>query len=72
MQPMMQPINMIMIYYWDKKFKKRLHVLEDEVTIIEKNNNIDLLSLAERMHFFIGRVPNDRHCAFLSNKSLSY
>ena len=34
----MQPINVIMIYYWDKKLKKTLHVLEADI-IIKKNNN---------------------------------
>ena len=29
----MQPINMIMIYYWDKKLKKRLYVLEADMII---------------------------------------
>ena len=46
----LQPINMIMIYYWDKKLKKRLHILEVDIIIIKKNN-IDLMSLAQRMHF---------------------
>ena len=50
--------------------KKRLHVLEADIRTIKKP--IDLMSLAQRMHFFTGRVPNDRHCACLSNKSLSY
>ena len=27
----MQPMNMIMIYYLDKKLKKRLHVLEADI-----------------------------------------
>ena len=27
----MQLINRIMIYYWDKKLKKRLHVLEADI-----------------------------------------
>ena len=54
---------MIMIYYWDKKLKKRLHVLETDITIKEKN--IDLMSLAQKMHF-LQNVPNDR------NKTLSY
>ena len=27
----MQLINVVMIYYWDKKHKKRLHVLEDYI-----------------------------------------
>ena len=48
----MQLINMIMIYYWDKKLKKRLHVLEADIIIIKKNN-IDLMSLAWRMHFLL-------------------
>ena len=42
---------MIMIYYWDKKLKKRFHVLEAEIITIQKSNNIDLMSLDERMHF---------------------
>ena len=33
----MQPINMIMIYYWDKKLKRRLHVLEADVKTIKKH-----------------------------------
>ena len=32
----MQPINMIMIYYWDKKLKKRLHVLEADMIRFKK------------------------------------
>ena len=32
----MQPINMIMIYYWYKKLKKRLHVLEADIVTIKK------------------------------------
>ena len=32
----MQPINVIMIDYWDKKLKKRLHVLEADITIKKK------------------------------------
>ena len=46
----MQPINIIMIYCWDKKLKKELHVLEADI-IIKKERSIDLMSLAERMHF---------------------
>ena len=62
----MQPIDMIVIYHWDKKLKKRLHVLEaDEITI-------ELMFLAQTMHLFTERVPNDHHCPCLSNKSLSY
>ena len=38
-----------MIYYCDKKLKKRLHVLETDIITVKKN--IDLLSLAQRMHF---------------------
>ena len=45
----MQPINMITIYYWDKKIKKRLHVLEADIITIKKNSN--LMSLAQMMHF---------------------
>ena len=30
----MLPINMIMIYYWDKKLKKRMHVLEANLVAI--------------------------------------
>ena len=49
----MQPIDMIMIYYWDKKLKKkRFHVLEaDIITIKKTTKNIDLMSPAQRMHF---------------------
>ena len=55
----MQPINMIMIYYQDKKLKKQLHVLEADIITIKKKKtknkkkqkNIDLMSLAERIHF---------------------
>ena len=32
----MQYIHMIMIYYRDKKLKKRLHVLEADIIIISK------------------------------------
>ena len=32
----MQPINMIMIYYRDKKLKKRLHVQETDIITIKK------------------------------------
>ena len=30
----MQPINIVMIYYRDKKLKKRLHVLEEQKKIL--------------------------------------
>ena len=36
----MQPINMIMIYYRDKKLKERLNFLEADIKTIKKN--IDL------------------------------
>ena len=46
----MQLINMIMIYNRDKKFFFKLHVLEaSKITI--KKRNVDLKSLAERIHF---------------------
>ena len=38
-----------MIYYWDKKLKKWLYVLEADIITILKN--IDLITLAERVHF---------------------
>ena len=45
----MQPVNMIMIYYWDKKRKKNdLHVLEADITTIK---NIDLMCLAQSVLF---------------------
>ena len=63
----MQPINMIIIFYWNKKLKKKwLHVLEADIITIKKN--IDLMSRAKKMHF----LRDDRHCAFLSNNALSY
>ena len=62
----MQPINMIMIYYWDKKLKKRLHVLEADITTIKKSHLFEVSS--SKNAFFTGRVPNDR----LSYKPLSY
>ena len=40
---------MIMIYYWNKKLKKRFHVLEADMITIKKN--IDLMSIDQRMHF---------------------
>ena len=40
---------MIMIHYRDKKTQKKLHVLEADVVTIK--TNIDLMSLAQRMHF---------------------
>ena len=42
----MQPINMIMIYFWDKKLKKKkkLHVLEANIIIIKKQHWFDVSS----------------------------
>ena len=65
----MQSINMIMIYYWDKKLKKRLHVLEADIIAIKKHW-FDV-SGSKDAFFFTGRVPNNRHCTCHSNKSLS-
>ena len=45
----MQPLNITMIYYWDKKLKKSLYVLEADITTIK--TNIDFMSLAQRMRF---------------------
>ena len=45
---------MIMIYYRDKKLKKRLHVLEADIITIK---NIDLMSLAQRMYFLQNVFP---------------
>ena len=39
-----------MIYYSDKKLKKWLHVLEADIISIK--NNIDLMSLAQKMIFY--------------------
>ena len=39
-----------MIYYWDKKLKKRLHVLEADIITIK--TNFDLMTLAKRMDFY--------------------
>ena len=49
----MQPINMTMIYYWDKKLKKRLQVLEVDKKFEKLIKNIDLMSVAQRMHFIL-------------------
>ena len=65
----MQPINMIMIYYSDKKLKKKLlHQKDDIITI--KNHWLDVSSL--KYTFFTEHVPNEHYCACLSNKPLSY
>ena len=64
----MQHINMIMIYYLDKKFKKWLQVLEVDIIIFKNWFAVSSSNDA----FFTGRVPNDRYCSDLSNKSLLY
>ena len=33
---------------------------------------INLMTLAQKTLFFTRRVPNDRYCTHLGNKSLSY
>ena len=43
-----------------------------EVHIITIKNNIGLIPLTQRMHFFTGHVPNDCHWACFSNKSFLY
>ena len=65
----MQPINMIMIYYWDQKLKKiKLHVLKTDIITIK---NTEWMFLAQRMIFFTGRDQYDRYCVWLSYKLLS-
>ena len=58
----MQPIDMIMSYYLDKKLKKGLHVQEADSIPIKKHW-FDVSSLKDA--FFTGGVPNDRHFDFL-------
>ena len=41
----MQPINMLMIYHYDKKLKIGFHILESDIITIKKKN-IDLMFLA--------------------------
>ena len=65
-QNCLKPINTIIIYHWDKRLKRKLHVLKADLT-----TNIDFMFLAQRMHFFTRYLLNDHHCAYLSNKSLS-
>ena len=48
-QKQMPSINIIIIYYWNKKLKNRLHVLEADIITIEK---IYLMSLSEKMYFY--------------------
>ena len=45
----MQPMNMIIINYKDKKFKKDCVLEANEITI---KKNIDLMSLAQGRHFY--------------------
>ena len=40
-------MHIIMIYYWEKKLKKILYVLESDIIAIKNND----LSLTQRMHF---------------------
>ena len=40
-----------MIYYWDKKQKKRLYDLEADIIKILKSPNFCLMSVAQKMHF---------------------
>ena len=47
----MQSINKIMIYYWDKKLKKRLHIQEADIITIEKKT--DSMSRVRRMYFLL-------------------
>ena len=55
----MLPINMIMVYYWNKKLKKKiLHVLKADIIAILKKHQFDVSSSKDA--FFTGRVPNDR------------
>ena len=39
----MQPINMITIYYWDKKLKKGLHVLKAGIIPIKEKHWFDVI-----------------------------
>ena len=56
----MQAVNMIMIYYWDKKPKKRLDILEaDRVTIRKKRG------------FYVSSSKDTFFTTSLSKKSLS-
>ena len=66
----MQPINMIRIYYCDKKLKKRLHVLEADIITIKKKMCFNFFRSKDA--FFTAYGPNDHYCASVSNKSLSY
>ena len=64
---------MIMIYYCDKKLKKRIACHGSwYIKTIKKKNNINFMYLAQKMPFLQDVFQNDRHCACLTDKSLSY
>ena len=48
----MQPIDR-MIYYWDKKLKKRLHVLEANITIKNKKQHWSDVSSLKDVFFIL-------------------
>ena len=64
----MQSNDMIIIYYWDKKLKKRLHVLEADIITIKSKHWFDMSSSKNAF------LPDVFQIAVivLSNKSLSY
>ena len=62
---------MIMIYHWDKKLKKQSYVLEADMNTFKKKQH--WFGVSDYKDAFLkGRIPNDSHCASLSNKSLLY
>ena len=62
----MQSINIMMIYYRDKKLKKRLHILEADIITIKKKHWFDVSTSKDA--FFTGHILKDRHFACLRNK----
>ena len=56
----MQPINMIIIYYSDKKLPKRLHFLEADMITFFFNWRFEVSS---KDTFIRAHVQNDRRCA---------
>ena len=61
----MEPINMIMIYYWNKKLKKKKKK--------KKRLEADIITIKKKQHWFDvssskDLFPNDCHCANLNNK----
>ena len=58
-----------MIYYRNKKLKKRLPILKADIRI-KKKKQFDISSTKDA--FFTGCVPNECNCTCLSYKSLSY